>query len=300
MTSTARTRTVDERIGMTAVAAGVVAWAIGPVIVKGTDVEGLAFAFHRSWIGAVLFGAVLYLRGGRLRWAEVWRSRWGIVALAADLAFFFSAVKLTTVANSMVISSLQPAIILVVVGPMFGERVSRAQIVWTFASMVGIVLVAVGSASEVGWNLAGDFLAFCAVLAWAGYFVASKSIREEVGALEYQVSLFAGSAVLVLPLALAAGQTLRIDDASTGFAVAAMATIAGFGHVLINWAHPHVRLSITSLLTLGLPVVAAVAAWMFLDEPLVPLQMLGIAIVVLALAMVITRAPTPEGETADA
>ncbi|MEM9037266.1 MAG: DMT family transporter [Actinomycetota bacterium] len=291
MTDTTRARTVTERTGMIAVGVGIVAWAVGPVIVKGTDVEGLAFAFHRSWIGALLFGAVLYLQGGRLRWADVWRSRWGIVALAADLALFFSAVKLTTVANSMVISALQPAIILVVVGPMFGERVSRAQIGWTFASIGGIVLVAIGSAGEVGWNLDGDLLAFGAVLAWAGYFIASKSIRQDVGALEYQVALFGGSAVLVFPLVLIAGQSLTIESPSTGLAVVFMASIAGLGHALINWAHPHVRLSITSLMTLGLPVVAAVAAWAFLDEPLVPVQLLGIAIVVASLAMVITRTP---------
>lgn len=278
---------------MIAVGFGIVAWAIGPVIVKGTDVEGLAFAFHRSWIGAVLFGAVLWLRGGRLGLSDLWRSRWGIVALSADLALFFSAVKLTTVANSMVISALQPAIILVVVGPLFGERVSSTQIWWTLASFGGVVLVGVGSAGEVGWNLDGDLLAFAAVLAWAGYFIASKSIRAHVGALEYQVALFAGSAVLVLPMVLVSGQSLAIESPSTGLAVVVMASIAGLGHALINWAHPHVRLSITSLMTLGLPVVAAVAAWAFLDEPLVPLQLLGIGVVVASLAMVITRAPQP-------
>lgn len=278
---------------MIAVGFGIVAWAIGPVIVKGTDVDGLAFAFHRSWIGAVLFGAVLWLRGGRLGLSDLWRSRWGIVALSADLALFFSAVKLTTVANSMVISALQPAIILVVVGPLFGERVSSTQIWWTLATIGGVVLVGVGSAGEVGWNLDGDLLAFAAVLAWAGYFIASKSIRAHVGALEYQVALFAGSAVLVLPMVLVSGQSLAIESPSTGLAVLVMASIAGLGHALINWAHPHVRLSITSLMTLGLPVVAAVAAWAFLDEPLVPLQLLGIGVVVASLAMVITRAPQP-------
>ncbi|MEO1063650.1 MAG: DMT family transporter [Actinomycetota bacterium] len=294
MTDTPAATPVGERVGIIAAGAGVVLWAIGPVIVKGTDVEGLAFAFHRSWLGALMFTAALWLTGGRLTMRALWRSRWGIVALTADLAFFFSAVKLTTVANSMVISALQPAIILVLVGPLFGERVQRAQVGWTLVSIIGVALVAVGSAGEVGWNLDGDLLAVLAVLAWAGYFIASKDIRRDLGALEYQAALFVGCAVLLAPMAVVSGQDLTVDRASTAVAVVAMAALAGIGHVLINWAHPHVRLSITSLLTLGLPVVSALAAWAFIDEPLVALQLAGIGVVIVALAMVITRTSSVE------
>ena len=39
--------TVDERVGIGAAALGIVLWSFGPVIVKGTDVDGLAFASVR-------------------------------------------------------------------------------------------------------------------------------------------------------------------------------------------------------------------------------------------------------------
>jgi drug/metabolite transporter (DMT)-like permease len=287
-----------ERVGIAAAGLGIVLWSIGPVIVKGTDVDGLAFAFHRSWLGAAMFVAALAFTGQRLTLQALWRSRWGVLALAGDLALFFSAVKLTTVANSMVISALQPAIILVVVGPIFGERIHRSQVAWTFVSIFGIALVAIGSAGEVGWNLDGDLLAVLAVIAWAGYFVASKDARRDLGALEYQAALFVGCAVLLAPMAVVSGQDLSIDRWSTAGAVVLMAVLAGIGHVLINWAHPYVRLSITSLLTLGLPVVSAVAAWVFIDEPLVLLQLAGIGVVIVALAMVITRTSVSEESTA--
>ena len=280
--------------GVAAVALGTVLWALGPVLVKGTDVEGLAFAFHRSWIAAALFGAALYLTGGRLTLATLWRSRWGGLALVADLALFYSAVKLTTVANAVVISSLQPAIVLVAVGPFFGESVARSQIAWTFVSILGAGVVAFGSAEEVGWNLEGDLLAVGAVIAWAGYFIASKDARRDLGALEYQTSLFLIAAVVVAPMAVISGQPLSIERASTAGGVFAMATIAGAGHALINWAHGHVRLSLTSMMTLALPVVSSVAAWLFLDEPLGLVQLAGIAVVLFSLAMVVSRSPTVE------
>jgi drug/metabolite transporter (DMT)-like permease len=284
----------SRRLGLAAVAAGTVLWALGPVLVKGTDVEGLAFGFHRSWIAALFFGAGLYLTGRRLTWATLWRSRWGGLALTADLAFFFSAVKLTTVSNAVVISALQPAIVLVAVGPFFGERVGGTQIAWTLLSIVGAAVVAFGSAGEVGWHWKGDLLAVGAVIAWSAYFIASKEARRHLGSLEYQTSLFVITAVLLLPITLVSGQSLAIHGASTAAGVLAMALIAGTGHILINWAHGSVPLSVTSMMTLALPVVSSVAAWMFLDEPLTVVQMAGMAIVLVSLAMVVTRKVGPE------
>ena len=60
-----------------------------------------------------------------------------------------------------------------------------------------------------------------------------------------------------------------------------------FGHVLLNWAHPHVPLQIMSLLTLLVPVVATAGAVVFLDEPVDGLQWFGMAVVLAALARVV-------------
>jgi len=56
----------------------------------------------------------------------------------------------------------------------------------------------------------------------------------------------------------------------------------------MNYAHAHVRLTITSLLTLSTPVTAAAGAAVFLHEGLSWLQAFGMAVVLAALAIVIT------------
>jgi presenilin-like A22 family membrane protease len=51
-----------------------------------------------------------------------------------------------------------------------------------------------------------------------------------------------------------------------------------------------------SIMTLAVPVVAVVTAAVFLDEPIVGTQVLGMAVVLLALGMVVvrtSRAPVP-------
>jgi drug/metabolite transporter (DMT)-like permease len=61
------------------------------------------------------------------------------------------------------------------------------------------------------------------------------------------------------------------------------------GHLLINWAHRFVDVTISSVIVVGLPVVAAVLALVFLDEPLGVLEIIGGVVVVGCVAAIATR-----------
>jgi len=103
------------------------------------------------------------------------------------------------------------------------------------------------------------------------------------------------AAVVITPVALASGQSLgslRIQDWLwlLLFLVAAQA-----GHVLLAWAHPHVDVTLSSLLMLAGPVLTAVAGLAVLGEPVRPLEIVGGLVAVACLAAVVRRA-TEEGE----
>ena len=95
-------------------------------------------------------------------------------------------------------------------------------------------------------------------------------------------------------MALLSGQ--RLDPGGLGeWAWITLLAIGsgGFGHLLLNWAHDHLDLSVMSLLTLAVPVVAVITAALFLDEPLSPVQVIGMGIVVVALAAVVRGTSVP-------
>jgi drug/metabolite transporter (DMT)-like permease len=60
----------------------------------------------------------------------------------------------------------------------------------------------------------------------------------------------------------------------------------------MNWAHRFVEVSVSSLLAVGWPVVAAGAAWVVLGEPLGPLQVLG-GLLAMAAITAVLRAQRP-------
>lgn len=259
-----------------------------PPLTKYIHVEGLALAAHRFVWLAIGLTLILYLRGGRLSRRALQLSWPAGLLFAANIALFYTAVKLTTVANATVIGAIQPVMSLFVVGPMFGERVYRSDAAITTVAIAGVVTVVYGSSITPVWSLKGDLLAFLAILFWTAYLVVTKRARTELSALELQTVLTIVASVVVLPLALASGQSFAAPRADWVW-LGVLVIIPGAGHTLVNWAHAHTPLLLVSLLFLLNPVVATTLAAAFLDEPVNGYQMAGMAAVLASLSVLVVR-----------
>jgi drug/metabolite transporter (DMT)-like permease len=231
--------------------------------------------------------AVFLLSGGRITPRLLRLSFWGGAAFALDILLFFSALQHTSVANATVIGALQPLLLLLLAGPMFGERPRWVDAVWGVVGVVGAGVVVLGGDGGGAAGGRGDLLAVGALLAWTGYFVASKTARSELTSLEYLTGLSIVAAVLVVPAPAVLGVSLGEPSAHDWFLIVTIAVVNGaLGHFLMNWAHAHVRLVVTSLLTLAVPVVATTIAVPVLEEPVAALQVVGMAVVVVSLGIV--------------
>ena len=276
-------------------------WGLGNVIIAKVPLGGLGIAFHRLWMGALLYTVVLYLRGGRLRWDSFRYGSLGAVAFAADICFFFLAVKHTTLADATTISALQPVVILLFAGALFGERITRRHVACTVVAVIGIAVVVRGSVATGNVTVFGEVMATLALFAWAGYFIASKRAREHLDTLEYMTVVMIVGCLVVAPFAFATGQATGGGyDGITREALAWVALVVlvpGSGHLLVNWAHQHTTITLSSLLTLLMPVLSTAGAAIWLGQDVNRIQVVGIGVVLGSLAIVIigdARARSPE------
>jgi drug/metabolite transporter (DMT)-like permease len=300
----ARPTTVPRPLaGTVAAATGVILWGCLVPLAKAADnVNGIVLGFHRLWIGAGAVLLVFYLTGGRLSRATLRTSFWGGVLFGLDIIFFFSALKLTTVANATVVGALQPALLLYVGARWFGERVNASLIGLTVVAIGGAVLVGIGSASSGSddWSLLGDICALLALASWTGYFIASKRARETLSSLEYLGAFLLVATLVVLPFALVAPGPF--DPGAEGWLVVLVVAVlsGGVGHFLMNWAHPHIPLYLASLLTLAVPVMSTTVAALFLDESVNLLQVAGMSVVLVAVGMVVLRTERSQADIVEA
>lgn len=297
-TSAAHSLRQREDIHVIAAITAVVAWGIGPILNKAMSVDTPAIVFYRVVVGAPMMLLVAYATGGCLS-RDLMRQT-ALPGLMFGLSFLsgFASIKMTSIANATLITTIQPILILFVAPKMFGERLRARQLLYSAFSMAGVLVVVLAAASTSGAERSGDLMAFINVVLWTGYFVMSKKRRlAGVHSWSYLAAIFLWNGVLVLPFGLIASNDLGAMKPSDWFYITTMAIFPGLvGHGLMTWAQSHVDVTLASLLGLLSPVISTLLAWWAFGESLTLWQMLGAAFVLGFLALLVAEQKT----TADA
>ncbi len=290
MSAPDRTGVRASPLGVGAMLLAVTGFAFMNLIVKVIPVPALTFGFWRLWLGAALMLIVTTLTHHRPTMAQLRRAAPGGVLFGLNIVFFFSALKRTAIADVQIIAALQPALTLLVAGPLFGERPGRVEVAWVAASVFGVAMVTVGASGSPVWSFEGDLFAVGSLFAFTGYFLVSKRVRRTVPPLEYMTGVTVIAACVVTIPALLTRQPLGSLRPVDWALMAIFVLGAQTGHSLIVWAHGHVDVTVSSLVVLGEPMLAPVIAWVFIDEPLTPLMIAGAVLVFTAMAAVVLRA----------
>ena len=282
--------------GLWAAGFALLCWAWPSIIAKTLPLDPVQIVFYRGWLGSLWAVGFLYLRGGRLSLSGLRVSFWGGVALGFDLVFFFTAIKLTTIANATVIAALQPALLLFLAPWIFGERIRALDVATALVAIGGVALVVRGSSQNGAWSLRGDLFAVLTLFAWTAYLVASKKVAGRIRSSEFAASVTVIATLLITPLALFSearfsATSLVLPTAPQLGLLATMALFGWGGHLLMNWSLGRIPIWVGGMAALAIPVLTSALAALFLEEPLRPIQLLGMSVVIGSLAIVGVRSP---------
>jgi drug/metabolite transporter (DMT)-like permease len=274
--------------GLVGAAIAVCAWSTGTVLAKGIEMGSLAIGTYRFWMFSLALIIWIRLRGSPFTLHSIRATAFGGIALGADIALFFSAVKNTSIVNATIIGSLQPILVGVIAARFFGEKIRGRDAIWSLVALAGVVVIVTTSTSDDVSNIKGDLLAVGAMFSWSAYFIASKQSKGKVTPTEFTAGTALWTAIIVTPLGFAFGQDMSWPSWKNWALLAAMAVGSGIiGHVLMNWSLVRIPLWVGSTFTLLMPVFSAVIAWIFLDEAIALRQALGMGVVIGSLAVIV-------------
>jgi drug/metabolite transporter (DMT)-like permease len=201
-----------------------------------------------------------------------------------DLAMWHWSLQFTSVANSTLLTNFAPIFVTIGAWFLFRERISLTFIAGMFVALGGAVLLVSGSAQFSSQHVFGDLIAIVTALFYAGYLLAVKNLRARFATITIMAWSGVFSAAGLLVVALLSGDIMWPVTARGWTVLIGLALVSHLGgQTLIAYAFGHLSASISSLNLLLQPVVAALAAWLVLAEPISRTQALGAAVVLAGL-----------------
>ena len=284
----------DLSRGLIGAGIAVCAWSSGTILAKYIDMGSLAIGFYRFAFFSLVLIVWMSVRGTPFRLRIIRDSMWGGIALGADIALFFSAVKLTSIVNATIIGSMQPIVVGVIAAKFFGEKIGLRNVAWSAVALAGTVVVVAAGADDGTTDLRGDLLALAAMLSWSAYFITSKNSKKKMTSTEFTAGTALWTMAICAPLGFAFGQDMSWPSATNwGWLILMAATSGLIGHAMMNWSLVRIPLWVGSTFTLLIPVFSALLAWIVLDETVTATQAVAMAVVIGALAVVVRNQSAP-------
>ena len=259
--------------------------ALSPIWVRVSDVGPTASAFWRVCLAVPLLW-ILFFSLETTKEKNSTAPRWGAmlvagIAFAGDLAFWHWSIKYTSVANATLLANLASIFVTLAAWLLWKQRPSGLFLGGLATALLGVVLLLRASLEDSPTALLGDGLGVVTAMFYAWYLLSVKGLRDRgAGTLELMAVTTTITAVILLPVALASGETLLPERAAGWLKLLGLAWIShAAGQGLIAHALAHLPAGVTSVGLLLQPVIAAGFAWVLLDEPLAALQIAGGAVV---------------------
>lgn len=276
----------SDTLALPAVALAVVAWGIGPLLVRGMEVSGYSVAFYRMWMGVPAMFVAAHLWGRPLTLPVLRRCVVPGIFFGSSMMMGFLAVRSTSIAHATLIGALTPALVLLGANRIVGERSDPRRLPAALVAFVGLALVILVGGGSTGASIGGDVWAVLGLICFTIYFMILKKQRNAgVDGWAFLAGVFLVGAITITPFCLIVSDDLTSLEATDYVLLMAMILAPGFvGHGLITWASRHLPVTLTSLLTLGSPVVSVVGGWIVFEQSLGIWQIVGAVLVLIGLA----------------
>ena len=277
----------SQRGAFFALVMGNIALAFGALLVRYSDTGPIATGFWRLALAAPIL--LILARHfdqpiGGLPRKTLLMVMLGGLFFAADIAAWHTGIMMTKLANATLFGNFA-SLLLVVYGLILArQRPSTQTSIAIFFAFAGAALL-MGQSYEASHDyLVGDMLSLLAGVLYTGYVLALQKARGSMGSWAVLAISTLASALPLLLFAMAMGEKIIPTDWTPLILLALTSQIVGQG--LLIYSLPHFSPLVVGLTLLVQPSIAALSGWVFFGETIGPIEILGMILVGVALALV--------------
>lgn len=279
-----------DAAGVAALVLGATGIGLAPILVRLSEVGPVATAFYRLLIAQPIIWILLKReRADSVEAAEPTKSSLRLAAIAglfftADLSIWHWSLRLTTVANSTFVTNLTPFFVTIAAWLLYRERVTTRLMVGMLIAFTGGALMVAESVHLDPRFLIGDLLALLAAIFYSGYLLVVKRLRR--GRSTWYVMAWTGifAAPTMFLVSVITHETMFPTTVMGWGVLPALAILSQLGgQGMIAYGLAHLSASVSAVLLMWQPVVAALLAWWILHEPLTPARAVGGVVIIVGI-----------------
>lgn len=258
--------------------------ATGGIFVKLSSLPPITTGFYR-----VLFSLPLlypFVKGdlSNVSKKDFYLMFFSGVFLASDLVFWNMSFQYTTVANANLLVNLVPLTIIPLSYFFYKEKLNKSFFIGLIVLIIGIIILMKGKISTNPENFRGDFYAFIASIFYGLFLFFVSNIRSRVSAKVIMFICGFGS-LITLFIAMffkeGIGYPVTLKELIPLVGLAIFSQLLGQG--LMSYCVGKIRITLSSILVLSQPIVAAVYSFLLFNEKISQQEILGIFIVLIGI-----------------
>lgn len=275
-----------DALGATALMIGATGIGLAPILVRLSETGPVATAFYRLALAQPIIWFLLKREtpadeNKHIDRRDLWLAAIAGLFFTADLSIWHWSLRLTTVANSTFVTNLTPFFVTIAAWLLYRERVTQRLMLGMLVAFAGGFLMIAESLHLDHHFLIGDLLALLAAIFYSGYLLVVKRLRR--GRSTWYVMAWTGmfAAPTMFLISAATHESLLPKTLFGWGIVAALALISQIGgQGMIAYGLAHLSASVSAVMLMWQPVVAALLAWWILHEPLTPLRAAGATVII--------------------
>jgi drug/metabolite transporter (DMT)-like permease len=293
--ASARTRVWSAYL---ALLAGVICISWSAIFVRWTDIPGVASAFYRMLVPAVLLLPTHFADRNRtpVSARTLLIIAFGGLFFALDLAFYNTSILKTSAANATLLGNQTPIFVGLLTWLVFRKRPATGFWLGLLLAFLGTLVIVWADLGKLARLGVGDMMSLAAAAYFAVYLMVTERLRTSIGTLTFLRLAMVSSTLALLVFNLALGVSLRVPHGRTLWAVLGLGLISQLGgYLALTFALGHLPATITSATLLAQGPITALLAAVFLSEPVTWPQIWGGALVLLGVGLA-HRQKHPEEE----
>jgi drug/metabolite transporter (DMT)-like permease len=224
----------------------------------------------------------------------------GLFGIVGYHYFFFLSLRYTEVANTAIINALSPVFTSVAAAVLIKERLSRRNYAGVLVAFFGVLLLlsrgAIDTILDLRFNR-GDLLMLLSVISWMVYALLIRTMLDRYSGftLTFYATLFGVVMLLFLAPQEAPLENIREISRASLLSVVYMGIGgSGLGYLLYNLSIREIGPTRTASFVYSvIPLIVAVLALLFFQQPITPIMIASMILILLGLRMMLAVTADP-------